>query len=173
MRGSTQVKSLLLRHFNRINALSPKYAGATKIFIPENNLAHEASHMFNMIRDRPDVRTFYQKSNGKPGILKGPETADFYVVETEEHMRLNRLRFASNLFTNTLGHTAETAKVRLQEEMERYHIQLRLARTEFEQTRRVLTGKGGGDLQDDLIIAMMQCLYWGKAATIAPTTCLV
>lgn len=143
-----------------------------KIFIPENNLGHEGVHLRNMLKKHSDVRTFWQKKD-KPGICKDAHTADYYVADMDENLRLNRLRFSTNLFTNTTGQTSVTAKARMQEEFERYHVELKRARSEFEKTRRVVTGKGGGDTQDDVAIATMQCSFWGKAAAAAPSSCLV
>jgi hypothetical protein len=143
-----------------------------KIFIPENNLGQEASHMMDMLKNHNDVRTFYQKKD-EPGVRKGPETADYYVYRTAELMRTNSLRFSIQLFTNTHNQTAATAKTELQHQLERYHVELKRARTEFEKTRRVVTGKCGPAVQDDLVIATMQGIFFGPTASMAPSSCLV
>lgn len=169
MRAAVQIETLLIRHLEALNRANPLFAGSIKIFIPENNLGHEATHMMRMIAGRRDVKTFWQKAD-RPGICKGANTAYNYVAYVNDLLRSNQLRFSHDLFTVTRGHTPETAKAALQEEMQRYHEEVMLARTDFQRTKTVLTGKTGG-MQDDLVIAAMQCIYWESTARTAPPSC--
>ena len=140
-----------------------------KIFIPENNLGNEASYMEDMLINREDVITFWQK-NDRPGIRKGPGTADDYVHTTGEYLRTGRFTFSHDLFTTTKGRTPKQMKSELQEQLERYHVEIMLPNNEFGKIKRVVTGKGCG-IQDDLAISTLQCNYWGIIVQSAPNTC--
>jgi len=164
---------MLNRHFDAINRSNPYFATIRKVFIPENNLGHEASHMQGMLLERPDCRnivTYYQKSD-RPGVHKGPETADYYVAAINDALRIGKIHFSHDFFTTSRKETIQTIKVALQEEMQRFHVELRRAKTNFDKTRRVVTGKGGGGVQDDLFISFAQGYFWGKEAEFASESC--
>lgn len=170
-----QIRVMLNRHFDALSRSNPLFAATRKIFIPENNLAHEASHMQRMLSERadydPNIRTFYQKPD-RPGVHKGADTADYYVAATTEALRLGALHFSHDFFTTTRNYTNDSMKATLQEEMQRFHVELKRAKTNFERTRRVVTGKSGS-AQDDLFIAFAQGLYWGSKAEHAAEHCFV
>ena len=168
-KSTLEISLMLHRHLNKLNAVSSCFADSIKIFIPENNLGFEANHMRGMIRNRPDLKTFWQKKN-RPGILKGKDTADDYVAYISEMMRTNRIRFSKHLFTTTPGYTTETIKSELQGQIEQTHVEIQLPRTEFEKVKRTIGGKGGGH-QDDLYISFAQCLFFGRVAKNAPAIC--
>jgi hypothetical protein len=137
------------------------------VFIIENNLANEAVHIRNMIRDREDCTTFWQ-SKDRPGIRKDHSTTESYVKVTEDYLRFDKLLFSTSLFTNTRKMTANKTKTALKEELERYSI--KITKTSTGKVKREIGGKIGG-ANDDLAIAVMQAINWGLNARGAPPNC--
>jgi len=160
---------MLSRHLDKLNSLNRCFADSMKIFIPENNLGCEAVHMRGMIQHRHDMKTFWQKKD-RPGVRKGPDTADNYVSFVEGYLRTNKLLFSTHLFTTTRGYTPKTVKAELQGQMEQYHVKIILPQHDFDKVKRIVGGKGGGN-QDDLGISFYQCMYFGNVAKNAPDFC--
>ena len=127
------------------------YRNATKVFIPENNLAHEADHMKEWIQEAPDtnhVDMYYQKENGKVGICKSKGMDQAYAMVWARMLEVGRIRFSSDFFTNTRDYDIATMKSEFRAQLEGYH----------ETLEGKLSGKGG-DKQDDLLIAALQGPY--------------
>jgi len=141
VKNSVQIDRMLNRHLNTINDINQFFKSAIKVFIPENNLGHEAVSMRNMIKHRRDVTTFWHKSD-RPGFRKDASTADRYVDFCEDHLRTNKLLFSTHLFTKSHGYTNASVKIELQEQMERYSTQIELPKNEWGKVRRKISGKG-------------------------------
>jgi len=160
---------MLSRHLDKLNNTNRYFKDAMKIFIPENNLGHEAIHMRGMIQHRNDIRTFWEKKD-RPGIRKMEDTADNYVSFVEGYLRTNKLLFSTHLFTTSRGYTPKTVKAELQGQIEQYHVKIILPKHEFDKVKRIVGGKGSGN-QDDLGISFYQCMFYGNAAKNAPDNC--
>ena len=156
-----QIKNALTGHFEAINRIG-RFKTAMKIFIPENNLGNEATHMNSMIKNRPDVRTYWQKDD-RPGVNKSAPVTDHYQFLLNTKLHENSLLFDFDAFTISKGMTLKSIRMLLREQMERYHY-------EFDQEKNKvhITGKQGGDKQDDLLIATMMAVYWGRACRKDP-----
>jgi hypothetical protein len=128
-----------------------------KIFIPENNLANEASHMWHMIRKRPDCRCFWQK-NDRPGIMKDKDSAHDYQYRINVKIKNNALRFDSQFFTTSSKHTVQSIKGLFREELERYHFEY-----DEDKDKCKVTGKGGSGVNDDLVITLGMALEFGPS----------
>ena len=152
------IKHTLLSHFNRINE-NPRWKTATKIFIPENNLGNEATHMNSMIKRLSDVKTYWQKDD-RPGISKTAAVSDNYQFLLYTKLQHNGIFFDMDCFTMSRKLSIEDLKFQLREQMERYHYEFDAIRNKVH-----LTGKMGGGKQDDLLIALMMSVYWGRAAS--------
>lgn len=135
--------------------------GAIKIFIPENNLGNEATHMDNMIKDRPDVRTYWQKED-RPGITKDGRSADNYQYLFDKKLEDDAILFHRNAFTTSRKRNFAKTKSMLREQLDAFHYEY-----DSERDKVKITGKGSG-IQDDFAIAILQCVYHGRAATRDP-----
>ena len=156
-----EIKHTLRRHFNAINKLN-RFKACTKVFIPENNLGNEATHMNSMIKNLSDVQTYWQTEK-RPGINKDNRKTVDYQFLLDTNLQVCAIGFDADCFTTGTRRSLEQTKLLLREQMERYHY-------EYDPTRdsQKLTGKMGEGKQDDLLIALMQGLYWGKASSRDP-----
>lgn len=149
-----EIRNTLVRHFDKINSIA-RFKSAVKVFIPENNLGNEATHMHSMIRDRPDVRTYWEKED-RPGIRKSHRNTDDYHFLMDEYLGSNSIGFDTNTFTCSRKQSVNSVKNLAREQMEAYHIEY-----DKERNKKKLTGKSN-DKQDDLNIALMMLLYWAR-----------
>ena len=152
----------LHRHYNKLNE-NKLWREAKKIFIPENNLGMEAMHMDSMVKDIAGVETFWEKPN-KPGVCKAGKNSREYQFLLSNCLANGGLYFDRDCFTVTREKTVQCMKDQLQEQMLRYHFSVKKAPDESGRDRVHLTAKMGS-LQDDLLIATMMVIYWGRVVT--------
>lgn len=119
--------------------------------------------MWNMIKKMPDVRCYWQK-NDRPGVHKGPETADEYQYIFNVKLQNQAIKFDSNFFTMSRGHTEKTMKGLAQKQLETFHYEYEDARTVHGKPKMTITGKNGAAEQDDGAIAILMGPYWGRYA---------
>jgi len=160
------------------------FRSSIKVFIPENNLgktklpderirswfvllANEGSHMWNMIKKLPDLRCFWQK-NDRPGIHKGKDTADEYQYIFNVKLKNDAVMFDSELFTTSRKHTLTSIRATLQEQMERFHYAYEEPNTIHQKGKQTITGKIGSSEQDDLMIAVLMGVFWGRVVLKDP-----
>ena len=157
MKTHVEIKNTLRRHFNQINRIN-RLKSSIKVFIPENNLGNEATHMNSMIKNLNDVKTYWQTEK-RPGINKDNKRTVDYQFLLDTRLREAAIGFDVDCFTTGTKKSIKQIKILLREQMERYHY-------EYDPNRdtQKLTGKMGSDKQDDLLIALMQGLYWGRAS---------
>lgn len=148
---------LLRRHYDRIKQM-PQFAAATLVFIPENNLGLEASHLNTMVKGIAKVRTYWEKD--KPGICKTQRITNEYQFLTTHMIRECKIRFSTLLFTTSRDQNPRTIKSLLMDQTLRFHREMRP-----DGKIAALTGKQG-DKQDDLLIATMMSVYWGRAVAM-------
>jgi hypothetical protein len=157
---------LLRRHYEKIDSISLLSAMSCKrCFIPENNLGLEASHLDTMVRSFTNVRTFWEKET-RPGVCKTAQNTREYQFLMNNALYNQTIRFARNLFTTSRtgrnsSYTPETIKALLEEQTLRYHWEKKPAADAFGKEKVTVTGKLH-DKQDDLLIAVMMVLYWGR-----------
>lgn len=156
-----QIQTTLHHHLDRINEI-PIFRSSIKIIIIENNLGNEASHLWNMIKKRKDTRCFWEK-NDRPGIWKGKDTADDYQYFFNVKLKKGAVRFDREFFTTSLKQTEATVKGILRGQIERFHYAYEEPKTVHqEKGRQTITGKMGSSEQDDLIIALLMGVFWGR-----------
>lgn len=137
------------------------FASSTKVFVPESNLANEASHMTNMVKRRPDVKTYWQK-NDRPGVHKSHNVTDDYQFVFDDKLKNDAVFFDYHFFTTTKGKTEREMKGILREQLERYHFEYEEANNVHGRPRQTITGKMGSGMQDDLAIATLMGTYWSR-----------
>ncbi len=154
-----KIKYVLRRHIAEINR-NPIFRSSVKIFIPESNLANEASHMASMVRKLPNVGVFWEKDY-KVGVHKSNTVTDNYRATFDTLLRsdTSTIYFDSLFWTNTNGKTASVIKGEMRQELERYHYEVLEAKTIHQSDKQKITGKMGA-LNDDIAIAVLMGPYW-------------
>ena len=135
------------------------FRSSMKVFVPENNLANEGSWMWNLVKNRPNIRCYWQKDD-RPGVHKGPHMGEIYQMFLNIKLKNNSIYFDEELFTTTPGQTVQSIKGSLREQLERYRFEFDEAKTFFGKAKQTVTGKQGVGGQDDLAIAVLMS-YWG------------
>lgn len=124
-------------------------------------MGNEATHMHSMLKDKPNVVTFWEKED-RPGIRKTHRNTDEYQFLMDTHLRNDAIRFDADAFTCNRKDNLKIMKNLLREQMESYHYEYDRDRNKVK-----LTGKSA-DKQDDLNIALMMLLYWARVASRDP-----
>lgn len=150
---------LLHRHYKALKS-NKMYRESKFVFIPENNLALESAHLDTMVQDIPGVETYWQ-TDKRPGVNKNGTVTRAYNFLLNVALAENSIKFERNLFTVTKEKTAQCMKDLLYEQALRYHWDYKKAADVHGKDKYTLTGKLGSK-QDDLFIAFVMCLYWGK-----------
>lgn len=155
VKSHVEIRHALRKHFNMINSIQ-RFTGSIKVFIPENNLGNEATHMNSMITDM-EIHTYWQTEK-RPGVNKDAKATVNYQFLTDTKLQHCGIRFDVDCFTTNAKFNIESQKATLREQMERYHYVY-----DADRDTQKLTGKMGKNKQDDLLIAFMQGLYYGRA----------
>lgn len=175
VKGELQEKDLLERHIESINAISPYYRNAPKIFIPEVNYGMP-DHLPNLLMgiNRPfmdNLHVYHDPKRGKPGIYKTSETSEHYRYYTSQALWHEIIRFDEGIFTTSKGIdntvTIEKMMHMLQDQLERYHYVTKEPLDVFGAQKKKLTGKTGGG-NDDLLIVFMMAITWGRVCLKDP-----
>lgn len=162
VRDDKEEYMLLHRHYKKLNE-NKLWREAKKIFIPENNLGLESAHLDSMVQDISGVETFWEKPN-KPGVCKAGKNTREYQFLLSNCLANGGLYFDRDCFTVTREKTVQCMKDQLQEQMLRFHYNVIPAKDAGGKARVHLTAKMGS-LQDDLLIATMMVIYWGRVVT--------
>ena len=132
-----------------------------KFLIVENNLGNEASYMWNMVKNYPNVKPYWEKED-KMGVRKGKFTADDYRAICQVKLTNDAILFDSEFFTCSLKHSKQGIKNIAREQFERFHYEFEDAKTPHQHAKQTITGKLGSSENDDLCIAVLMGLYWGR-----------
>ena len=137
-----------------------------RCFIPENNLGMEASHMETMVKSFTNVHTFWEKDS-RPGVTKTAASTRELQFMMNNALYNQSIKFSTQLFTTSrMGqqdtYSPEGIKALLMEQTLRYHWEKKPANDPFGKERVTVTGKLN-DKQDDLLIATMMTLHYGKS----------
>lgn len=118
--------------------------------------------MHSMVKALPNVQTYWQRDD-RPGVTKTHSSTMDYQFLLDTKLAHNGVRFDIDLFTTNRKEKLDSVKQNLRGQMERYHYEEQPGNKKVK-----LTGKMGGDMQDDLLIALMQCIYYGRACMRDP-----
>lgn len=158
---------LLTRHYQRLLQFR-HYRESRLVFVPEANLGLESSHLDTMVKDVfPSVTTYYEKPN-RPGVTKTGAITRGYQFELSNSLCYGSIRFEHDVFTTTREKTPACMLNLLQEQMLRYRWERKPAVDLMGKDRFTLTGKMGSK-SDDLLIAVMMSLYWGRLVMRDPS----
>jgi len=153
---------LLHRHYNRL--FSNRFFREAKeiVFIGENNLGNEASHLETMLKDLDRVEVYWE-SNRRAGVCKTERITRQYQFLMANALACNGLRFDQDLFTVSREQTADSILDLLAEQCYRLHWERRKTSdaSGTEDPRVKLTAKVAGK-SDDLLISLFMIFFWGR-----------
>lgn len=158
---------MLHRHFKRLRE-NKHWKAARKIFIPENNLGLEASHLHTMVQKYNDVTTYWETPN-KPGILKTHQKTIDYTFLLNSMLCDKTIVLDKELFTISKEQNPDSIANLLREQIERFHWEKKAATDSFGKDRWAITGKMGNDKQDDLLITLFMCAFFGRGIIMDPS----
>jgi hypothetical protein len=158
VRNEQEEYDLIRRHFKSINE-HHLWKNSYKIFIPENNLGLEASHLHGVVQHFDDVKTYWQKPN-RPGVVMTAESKSLYHKQMIGCLYNRKLRFERDFFTVSKHITPEIIKTNTKEQFEMFHWVKKPAKDNLSKDRFALTGKMGTK-QDDCLISILQNYKYG------------
>lgn len=163
IRDENEERILLDRHIHKL--LNLRIAReSTLVFIPENNLGMEASHLEAMVQHVPNLEVYYDKP-GKPGVCKTASITREYQFIMNNTLMQGTIHFSENLFTCTREKDVPALLNMLQDQALRFHWEKKKGNTVFNPDKATITGKVGNK-QDDLLITVIMVLYWGRVYTL-------
>lgn len=165
VRNETEEYQLIRRHMDMLNS-HPLWRSATKIFIPENNLGLEASHLHGLVQEYPDVVTYWQNDQ-RPGVVMTHESKNRYHKMMTTCLYQGKLLFERDLFTTSRNLTVKRILPAVREQFERYHWEVRQARDNYGKRSLALTGKMGTK-NDDMCVALQMIYDYGHQLTTNP-----
>ena len=120
-----------------------------------------------MVKQYDDVQTYWEKPN-KPGICKTHQKTIDYQFLLNSMLCDRTSLIDQDCFTISKGQSQDGILSLLREQMERYHWEKKAATDNFGKDRWAITGKMGGDKQDDLLIALFMCAFFGRGIVLDP-----
>jgi len=157
---------LISRHYQRLLD-NQRYRSSKLVFIPENNLGMESAHLDTMVKDIAGVVTYYEKPD-RAGVNKDGRKTRGYQFELSNALMYGAIKFEHGLFTITREKSPQCMRDLLQDQMLRFRWERKAAVDLLGKDRYTLTGKMGSK-QDDLLIAVMMALYWGRLVIRDPS----
>jgi hypothetical protein len=160
VKGHEEIEKLLKAHIEGVRRM-PRFKDAWIVFIPENNLGHEASHMAFMLRPYRRVYTLTEKG-GIIGVNTNAVRKELYSMETVRYLCQESILFWEHLVvSNPNGGANEKQRV-----MEDFKEQLMAFKRVIVHPQRGFalpkihySGKAKGG-RDDLVMSLMIGLYW-------------
>jgi len=136
---------------------------AKKIFIPENNLGLEASHMDTLVRRFAGVESYWETEK-RVGVRMTNDLKREYQMFMVHSLYNRSLYFERDVFTTHRGKSVETIIGMYRAQTERFHWEVKPGSTAAADPRVAMTGKTSAqdeNGQDDLLIAGVMSPYWG------------
>lgn len=159
-------KKVLLNHLGALKKSNRYFSNVPLVFIPENNLGLEASHMEGMVQRNqhyPEVIIYKDQRTGKTGVCKTESLTSTYQVDTESKLLCDQILISEYFVTTSKQYRNNPGKIleELKKQMKQYQWRYKDAPDEFGKRKTVLTGKVGGE-QDDAVIALMMLVTWSQ-----------
>jgi hypothetical protein len=170
-KGSEREK-LIKDHIMMIRTMNfGRYLTSLIVFVPENNSGHAVT-MEESVSELQGVVTFYQPGKTKPGIEKTNALTRVYCESLTVGIEANVFRFSKKFFTLSHG-TAATLRYKkgifmdkdediIVDELKTQVGRIKKTRIANSDNYRI-SGKEGGDKQDDGAVALWMLYYCSKA----------
>jgi len=155
--GHGEVRHLLESHVRNIRSVFPT---SFIIFIPENNLGHEASHMAHMLRDIPSCRSLMEK--GQPGVLTTHKRKELYSNTAVERFASGSIWYSEQFvcadpYEDANSRTARVKKMFRQQLTVFSRIVVPRGK-DYNVPKVIYSGKDQGE--DDMVMTFLIGLYW-------------
>ena len=121
-----------------------------------------------MVQQYNDVTTYWETPN-KPGILKTHQKTIDYTFLLNSMLCDKTIILDSELFTISKEQNPDGITNLLREQIERFHWEKKAATDSFGKDRWAITGKMGNDKQDDLLITLFMCAFFGRGIIMDPS----
>lgn len=157
--GPEEIKALLISHLRALKA-HPKLGNAYTIFIPENNLGQEASHMHHMIKNERKIYTIFEKR--KAGVTTTAKRKELYASTLLECIPLTRIDKDCVCTNPNLDANKRllTTKQELRKQLTQFKKLIVPAANPFDLPKIVYTGKTKKGMNDDIVITLMIAVFW-------------
>ena len=149
------------RHLNALSNLRIAREAKHWVFIPENMTGLEHSHLSNMVLRRHRNVEVYADKPGKLGVCKDAYVTRQYQFMLTNSLMSNLIHFSRDLFTTTPEMSPKSMLTMLEDQALRLRWEKRKGNTIFQDDKVKLTAKQGNK-QDDLLIAVVMVMYWGR-----------
>ena len=165
------MKTLLRAHVAGLQA-QPQFAHSWFIFLPENNLGLEASHLAKVLSKVRNVYTFSDNPE-RVGVSTTNARKFGYVSGLEDYLippdclRFNAALVCANPFLVADVRVPNTRK-KLHQQLGMFRKMMHLPTFAYGQAKTTLSGKVDPEgkqssrFQDDLVMALMIAVFWGR-----------
>jgi len=157
------IEQLLIQHIRSLRG-QKLLRDAQFIFLPENNLGHEAEHMRHMVRNERKVFTVHEKN--KPGVCTTNARKESMVATLLNYFNSKTLHITDTCICANPKQDANTRLVQTKQTMQKQLIQFRkmvLPGTQpYKPSKFVFTGKAKSSMQDDCVMTLMIAIFWGQ-----------
>ena len=160
VKGHEQIEALLKSHIEGLRR-QQKFREAWFVFIPENNLGHEADHMEFMLRPYRRVYTLTEKG-GVIGVNTTAVRKELYSMETVKYLCQESIKFWTHLVVaNPKGGSNEKERVLTDFKEQLLSFKRIIVHPDrgFSLPKIHYSGKSKGG-RDDLIMSLMIGIYW-------------
>ena len=169
VKGHEQIEALLKSHIEGIRR-QKKLKESWIIFIPENNLGHEADHMSFMLRPYRRVYTLTEKG-GIIGVNTTATRKELYSMECVKYLCQESVKFWKNLIVaNPNGGSNEKERVLedFKDQLLSFKRIIVAPQRGFGLPKIHYSGKSSGG-RDDLVMSLMIAIYWTTEFTCQRT----
>ena len=157
------IEQLLLQHIRSLRG-KPQLREAQFIFLPENNLGQEAEHMRHMVRNERRLFTVHEKR--KAGVCTTHSRKEMMVAALLQYFNGKKLHITNDCICANPRMDANTRLVQTKDTMKKQLIQFRKmvipGSQPYKASKYVFTGKAKTGMQDDLVMTLMICTWWGQ-----------
>jgi len=169
VKGHEAIEKLLKAHVEALKR-KPQFKESWFVFIPENNLGHEADHMAYMLRPYRRIYTLTEKG-GIIGVNTTAVRKELYSMETVKYLCQESIRFWDQMVVANPGGGANE-KERVMEDFKEQLLSFKrvIVHPErgFSLPKIHYSGKSKGG-RDDLVMSLMIAIYWTTEFTCQRT----
>lgn len=169
VKGHEQIERLLKAHIEGLRR-NIKFRDSWIVFIPENNLGHEADHMSFMLRPYRRVYTLTEKG-GVIGVNTTAVRKELYSMEAVKYLCQESIQFYSKIVVaNPTGGANEKDRVLadFKEQLLSFKRVIVHPQRGFALPKIHYSGKSKGG-RDDLVMSLLIGIYWTTEFTCQRT----
>lgn len=152
------VEKMLLNHLTALRS-NRYYHGARVVLYMEANMSWiDVDRIAGIINTR-NFHIEIAKTKGRYGVTTGHHEKKMYALQVGHCLRLNTLTATRKVF----GEDPARDMKLLYQQMDRFRTEVKEAKMPGVAPKITYTGKGSGSLSDDILLALMICLWHAEA----------